>query len=114
MTQIQQTICLPSQGSQGKFDRHFDRTDDRYVVLPVGADTQAAIQAINEITHAVNLEHSENGGECLDGLSIEENIERRITEFGFVFLQQLETAKPWDSYDVMEEFHRNYPTQDRG
>ncbi len=91
MLNAQQTIRLPSVDGHGEYDR--------YVLLPIGADTNKCLKDINDIIHLVNLEDHENDGECLDGNSVEENIERRLTDLGFTFLKLIETANCWDSFD---------------
>lgn len=108
MSNCQQTLRLPSADGHGEYDR--------YVLLPIGYDTQLAVKQINDIIHLVNREDDENDGVCLDGNPVEENIERRVTELGFIFLRNIESTNDWDVYDpqyVLEESSRN-TEQSRG
>lgn len=83
---------LPSMDGHGEYDR--------LVLIPSGTDVEKAKTSINDIIHDVNREdhESENGG-CLDGNSVEENIQRRIDALGYKFMKPLHRSLPWDDFD---------------
>lgn len=84
-------IRLPSVDGRGECDR--------FVVIPAEMRVHTALQQINDIIHAVNLEDHQNDGACLDGMTVEDNIERRLTAKGFIFNRPIMTSIEWDAYD---------------
>lgn len=90
--QMPKLIRLPSTDASGQFDRH--------VLLPAGTDVELALRDINDIVQSVHREDENFAGECLDGKSIEENIERRVNEMGFMLFQSAGTASEWDSFNT--------------
>lgn len=70
---------------------------DLYAIPPVGMSVQEAVAAANEIIKAANIEDHVNDGVCDDGLSVMENIQRRLGELGFVFPEIVDTLK-WDDH----------------
>lgn len=91
MSSFSTVIRLPSTDGHGEYDFH--------VVVPAGVQTQTALDQINDIIHEANREDHDNDGVCLDGLSVGENIKRRVADLGFTFLQSLDSTRCWDEYD---------------
>lgn len=82
----QPMIVLPSYESS-EFDLYF--------IYPPGIQSHAVDMA-NAIIESVNTEDRLNAdGVCNDGLSVEENIVRRLEELGFTQLIETKT-NDWD------------------
>lgn len=82
----------------------FPSCDEGYGIqafIPVGMSFDEALVLANEVIFQANKEDNDSGGEgCLDGLVVQESIQRKLTQIGFRFIEaEKETTRDWDSYD---------------
>lgn len=82
-------IRLPSEAGHGEYDL--------YAEIPANMSVPEAISCANDVIRLANKEDFEDG-ECSDSLSVEESVQRRLTEKGFVFVE-LASTLDYDAYD---------------
>jgi hypothetical protein len=74
-----------------------DEGCDRIAVIPpVSMTTTVAEATIDAVIITRNIQDSQNGGECDDGLSVREGIEKDLSELGFVVAECSVAGRAWD------------------